>query len=30
LELRDWVVDPRGRKLIGNPEHWGEQMVEVF
>jgi predicted aspartyl protease len=30
LELLDWVVDPRGQRLIGNPEHGGEQMVDVF
>ena len=29
LELMDWVVDSRGQKLIGNPEHGGEHMVEV-
>jgi predicted aspartyl protease len=29
LELMDWVVDPRGQKLIGNPEHGGAHMVEV-
>jgi hypothetical protein len=30
LELLDFVVDPRGQKLIGNPEHGGEQMIEIF
>jgi predicted aspartyl protease len=30
LEMMDWVVDPRGQKLIGNPEHGGEQIIEVF
>ncbi|HEV3260036.1 MAG TPA: aspartyl protease family protein [Gemmataceae bacterium] len=29
LELLDLVVDPRGQRLIGNPEHGGEQMLEV-
>ena len=29
LELMDWVVDLRSQKLIGNPEHGGEHMVEV-
>jgi predicted aspartyl protease len=29
LELMDWVVDPRGQRLMGNPEHGGEHMVEV-
>jgi len=30
LELLDWVVDPNGQRLIGNPEHGGEQIMEVF
>ena len=30
LELLDWVVDPVGRRLIGNPEHNGEQMIEMY
>jgi predicted aspartyl protease len=30
LELLDWVIDPKGQKLIGNPEHGGEHMMEVF
>jgi predicted aspartyl protease len=30
LELMDWVVDPTGQRLIGNPEHGGEQMIDVF
>ena len=29
LGLMDWVVDPQGRRLIGNPDHGGEHMVEV-
>jgi predicted aspartyl protease len=29
LELMDWVVDPKNQRLIGNPEHGGEQMIEV-
>ncbi len=29
LELMDWVVDPRGQQLIGNPAHGGEQMIEA-
>lgn len=29
LELMDWLVDPKGRQLIGNPEHGGEHMIEV-
>ena len=30
LELLDWVVDPRGQRLIGNPEHGGDHVMEVF
>jgi predicted aspartyl protease len=30
LEALDFVVDPVGQKLIGNPDHDGEQMIEVF
>lgn len=30
LELLDWVVDPRGQKLIGNPAHGGEHVMEVY
>ena len=30
LEALDFVVDPCGQKLIGNPEHGGEQMIEIF
>ncbi len=30
LELLDFVVDPGRRRLIGNPEHGGEQMLEMF
>ena len=29
LELMDWVVDPQGQRLIGNPEHGGAHMIEV-
>jgi predicted aspartyl protease len=29
LELMDWVVDPKGQRLIGNPEHGGAHMIEV-
>ena len=29
LELMDWVVDLRGQRLIGNPAHGGEHMVEA-
>ena len=30
LEFLDFVIDPQGRKLIGNPEHGGEKMFEMY
>ena len=30
LEMMDWVVDLQQRKLIGNPAHGGEQILEVL
>ena len=30
LEMLDFVVDLRGQKLIGNPEHGGEHMIDAF
>lgn len=30
LEILDFVVDPANQKLIGNPEHGGEQMIELL
>jgi predicted aspartyl protease len=30
LELLDFVVDPRGQRLIGNPAHGGQQMYDLF
>ena len=30
LELLDLVVDPKGRRLIGNPAHGGEQIFEMY
>ncbi|MBA4030855.1 MAG: hypothetical protein C0478_08180 [Planctomyces sp.] len=30
LGLLDFVVDPPGRRLIGNPAHGGEQMLEMY
>lgn len=30
LELLDFVVDSRGQKLIGNPEHDGQHMLDAF
>lgn len=29
LELLDFVVDPNSQRLIGNPNHGGEHMIEV-
>jgi len=30
LQLLDFVVDPKSRRLIGNPEHGGEHMIELY
>ncbi|MFH1268344.1 MAG: retroviral-like aspartic protease family protein [Planctomycetota bacterium] len=30
LEMLDFVVDPVGQKLIGNPDHGGKQMIDMF
>ena len=30
LEMLDLVVDPQRRRLIGNPEHVGEQVLELL
>lgn len=30
LELLDWVVDCKNQRLIGNPEHGGEAMIDLF
>jgi len=30
LEYMDFIVDPRGRKLIGNPAHNGQQVFEMI
>ena len=30
LEAMDWVVDVKGQRLIGNPEHGGEEMVDIL
>jgi len=30
LEILDFVVDPGGQTLIGNPEHGGQQMIDLF
>jgi predicted aspartyl protease len=30
LEALDWVVDLKNQRLIGNPAHGGEFMIDVF
>lgn len=30
LDLMDFVVDPAGQRLIGNPAHGGEQVFELY
>ncbi|MGL4423207.1 MAG: aspartyl protease family protein [Gemmataceae bacterium] len=30
LECLDFVVDPRNQRLIGNPAHGGEQIIEMY
>ncbi len=30
LEMLDFVVDLKNRRLIGNPDHGGEQMIDMF
>ena len=30
LEVLDFVVDSAGQRLIGNPDHGGQQMIELF
>jgi predicted aspartyl protease len=30
LESLDFVVDPKGQRLIGNPDHGGQQMIDVL
>jgi len=30
LELLDFVIDPAGGRLIGNPEHGGEHILELY
>ncbi len=30
LEALDFVVDPSGQKLIGNPDHGGQHMIDLF
>ena len=30
LEILDFVVDPQGGRLVGNPDHGGQQMIDIF
>jgi len=30
LEVLDFLVDPKGQKLVGNPEHGGQQMIDLL
>jgi hypothetical protein len=30
LEALDFVVDPLAQRLIGNPAHGGEQIIEIY
>jgi predicted aspartyl protease len=30
LEAMDWVIDMRAHKLIGNPAHGGEHIIELY
>jgi predicted aspartyl protease len=30
LELLDFVFDPKGQRLIGNPDHGGEWMIDLY
>ena len=30
LSLMDWVIDLEDRRLIGNPAHGGEEMIEAY
>jgi len=30
LEMLDFVVDPKGERLIGNPDHDGKHMIDLY
>lgn len=30
LEAMDWVIDPMSQRLIGNPAHGGEHIIELY
>jgi hypothetical protein len=30
LEALDFVVDPKRQRLVGNPDHGGQQMFDMF
>jgi predicted aspartyl protease len=30
LEVLDFVIDPKGQRLIGNPDHGGQYMIDLL
>ncbi len=30
LEMMDFIVDPKGQRIIGNPAHGGKWMLDMF
>ncbi len=30
LEMLDFVVDPKNQRLIGNPDHGGQYMIDMY
>jgi predicted aspartyl protease len=30
LELLDFVVDPKNQRLVGNPDHGGQYMIDLY
>jgi predicted aspartyl protease len=30
LELLDFIVDPKNQRLIGNPDHGGQYMIDMY
>ncbi len=30
LEMLDFVIDPKGQRLIGNPDHGGQWMIDMY
>jgi len=29
-EALDFIIDPKDQRLIGNPDHGGEHMIDLF